>query len=149
MAKKKHKKNITGLRNQSQMTSHVKEAPNDGIAKDVETAPTHTVFHADVDGQSDNDEGWEAHIRLDSNKLCWELEDESEDEDEDIDDDERDVEDEVIVAGEDMWRSEGLHIALMVLMIDKGDDPRDEDWIPDRLRRKHNARIAQGEFVAK
>ena len=127
MAKKKHKKNITGLRNQSKMASHVKEAPDDSTAKAVETAPTHTVFYEDVDGQSDNDEEWEAHIRLDSNKLCWELEDESESEEEDIDEDEGDVEDEIIEAGEDKWRSEGLHIALMVLAIDKRDDPRDED----------------------
>ena len=49
MAKKKHKKNITGLRNQSKTTSHVKEAPDDSIAKAVETAPTHTAFHADID----------------------------------------------------------------------------------------------------
>ena len=68
---------------------------------------------------------------MDSNKLCLELEDESEDEDDDIDDDEGDVEDELIEAGEDMWRSEGLHIALIVLVIDKGDDPQDEDWIPE------------------
>jgi hypothetical protein len=66
MAEKKHKKNITGLCNQSKMASHIKEALDDSTAKAVETAP-------DVDGQSDNDEGWEAHIRLDSNKLCWEL----------------------------------------------------------------------------
>jgi hypothetical protein len=65
MTKKKHKKNITGLHNQSKMASHIKEALDDSTAKAVETAP-------DVDGQSDNDEGWEAYIRLDSN--CYDFE---------------------------------------------------------------------------
>jgi hypothetical protein len=56
----------------------------------VETAPTHTVFHADVNGQSDNNEGWEAHIGLDSNKLCRESSS-------DIDEDEGDVESALMV----------------------------------------------------
>jgi hypothetical protein len=70
IAKKKHKKNITGLRNQSKTASHIKEALDDSTGKAVETAPD-----ADVDEQLDNNEEWKAHIRLDSNKLCWELED--------------------------------------------------------------------------
>ena len=57
--------------------------------------------------------------------------------------DSEDVEDEVIEASEDEWKSDGLHVALMVLAIEIGDDPRDEDWIPDDLRRKHKARIAR------
>ena len=69
---------------QSQSTVHFTDAPNDNTAKSVETAPIHTVFHEDVNGQSDNNEEWEAHIRLDSNKLCWELEDESENEEEGV-----------------------------------------------------------------
>jgi hypothetical protein len=43
MAKKKHKKNITSLRNQSKTASHVEEAPDDSTAEAVETAPTHTL----------------------------------------------------------------------------------------------------------
>jgi len=33
--------------------------------------------------------------------------------------------------------------------IEMGGDPRDEDWIPDRLRRKHEARLVQGKFAMK
>jgi hypothetical protein len=54
--------------------------------------------------------------------ISTELKDDSEDNDGDIDEDKGDVEDEAIEAGEDRWRSKGLHIALMVLAIDKGDD---------------------------
>jgi len=35
---------------------------------------------------------------------------------------------------------------LMVLAIEIGDDPQDEDWIPDSLRWKHQARLARGEL---
>ena len=141
MAKKKLKKNITGLRNQSKPASHVEEAPNDSTEV-IEARPT----HADMDQPSDNDEGWDVHVRLDSNKLCWEpeVDDEGENsEGESIDKEEGNVEDEIIAAGENEWRNDGLH-AIQI-----GDDPRDKDWIPDNLRRKHNARIAQSKFVTK
>ena len=137
---KKIKKNITGLRNQSKSTSHVEEAPIDRDSTKTLIHPV-TRIHSEIKEQSDNDEGWDAHIRLDSNKTCWELDSEENDSE-----DEGGIEDEVIEAGEDEWRSEGLHVALMVLAIDIGDDPRDEDWIPDSLRRKHNARMARGKI---
>lgn len=87
---------------------------------------------------------------MDSHEPCWELDDEGEDsEDECTDRDGGYVEDEVIEAGMDEWRSNGLHVELMVLAIEIGDDPRDEDWIPDSLRWKHNARIAQGKLSTK
>ena len=144
MAKKKLKKNITGLRNQSKSSSHV-EVVLDDSTKAAETPSTCPVIHADLDEQSDNDKGWEAHIHLDSNKLCWKPDDEDEvSEEEDSDCEKGDVEDEVIEAGEDDFRTEALHVKLMVLAIEIGDDPRDEDWIPDSLRRKHIARLAQG-----
>jgi hypothetical protein len=38
-----------------------------------------TQIYADIKEQSDNSEGWNAHIRLDSNKPCWELDDKGED----------------------------------------------------------------------
>ncbi|EDR10094.1 uncharacterized protein LACBIDRAFT_325694 [Laccaria bicolor S238N-H82] len=132
MGKKKQKKNITGLRNQPKTASHIK----DNVT--VATAPAHPVTHADVDDQSDNDEGWDPHVRLDSNRPCWDSDDEEKDSE-----DEADVEDEVIEAGEDGWRSESLQVGLMVLAIEIGDDPRDEDWIPEAVRRKHKARMAQ------
>ena len=114
---KKIKKNITGLRNQSKSTSHVEEAPIDRDSAKTLIHPV-TWTHSEIEEQSDNDEGWDAHIRLDSNKTCWELDSEENDSE-----DEGGIEDEVIEAGEDEWRSEGLHVALMVLAIDIGDDP--------------------------
>ena len=118
------------------MASHVEEEPVNN-AETVEI-PTHSVINADIDEQSDNsDEGWNAHIRLDTNKLFWGLNDEEEDSQDE-------VEDEVIEAGSDEWKNDGLQVGLMVLAIEIGDDPRDEDWIPDSLRRKHNARLARG-----
>jgi hypothetical protein len=73
----------------------------------------------------------DAHIRLDSNKSCWELDDEGE-----HSEDEAGVEDQTIEAGKDEWRSEGLHVALMVLATDIGDDPQDK---ADSLLWKHKA----------
>jgi hypothetical protein len=157
MAKKKIKRNITGLRNQSKTVSHVDEAP-DVSEKGIKISQIHLgiQIHADIvddseqsDDVDNRDEGWDPHIKLDSNKPCWELDDEGEDsEDEYTDKDEADsdVEDEAIEADEDEWRNEGLHVGLMVLAIEIGDDPRDEDWIPNSLRRKQNARIARGKF---
>ena len=101
MAKKKLKRNITGLRNQSKTASHVEEAP----VNNAETAeiPTHSVINADIDEQSDNsDEGWNARIGLDTNKLFWGLNDEEEDSQDE-------VEDEVIEAGSDEWKNDGAY----------------------------------------
>ena len=100
-----------------------------------------------IDSESDYDENWNAPVRFDSNKPCWELEDSelsSEGEDSENEDDKVDVEDEVLEAGDLEWRNEGLHVSLMLIAIDNGDDPRDEDWIPHQLRRKYKTRIAKG-----
>ncbi|KIJ95381.1 hypothetical protein K443DRAFT_108857, partial [Laccaria amethystina LaAM-08-1] len=143
MANKK-KRNITGLRNQSKAASHIKvqEAPDDSTDT-VETLPTHPVIQADIP-PSDNDVGWDAQVRFDSNKLCWEVDDEEDkSEDEGLSESEGDVEDEVVEANDDEWRSDGLHVGLMVLAIEIGDDPRDEDWIPEAVQRRQNSQIAK------
>ena len=88
---------------------------------------------ADINRQSDNDKEWDTHIKFDSNKPCWELDDDEEDSENGEEDNEGDEEDEVIEASEDNWRNEGLHVGLMVLAIEISDDPQDEDWIPDNL----------------
>ena len=122
MAKKKLKRNITGLWNQATTASHVEEASIDN----AETAEilTHSVINADMDKQSDNsDEGWNAHIRLDINKLFWGLNDDEEDSQDEVEEDGGNVEDEVIEAGEDEWKNDGLHVGLMILAIEIGDDP--------------------------
>jgi hypothetical protein len=107
MAKKKVKRNIAGLRNQPKVASCIKEAPCDSLSAESDAV-------ADVE----DDEGWDAHIRLDSNKPDWEV-----DEEEEESEGEGDGEDEVIEASEDEWRSDGLHVGLMVLEIEIGDDP--------------------------
>jgi len=142
LPKKKSKKNITSLQNQSKTASRVEESVNVN-SKPMETPPSNPAM-ADINRQSDNDEEWDVHIKFDSNKPCWELDDDEEDSENGEEDNEGDVEDEVIEASEDNWRNEGLHVGLMVLAIEIGDDPRDEDWIPDNLRRKYKARIAKG-----
>jgi len=105
MAKnKKHKKNITGLRNQSKAASHQMEH---------------------VDNESDDDENWNAHVKFDSNRPCWENEksDDEELEDSENEKDEVDVEEEILEAGEVDWRNEGLHVSMMLIAINNGDDP--------------------------
>ena len=124
IAKKKLKRNITGLQNQATTASHVEEA----FINNAENAeiPTHSVINADMDEQLDNsNEGWNAHIRLDTNKLFWGLNDDEEDSQDEVEEDGGNVavEDEVIEAGEDEWKNDGLHVGLMILTIEIGDDP--------------------------
>ena len=136
---------MTGLEN---TTSHVEESVDVNI-KATETLSNPAM--ADINGQSDNevpDEGC-AHVKFDSNKPCWELDSDKE-ESESEEDEEGNVEDEVTEAGNGDWRNEGLHVGLMILAIEIGDDPRDEDWIPDELRRKHRkykVRMAKGKCI--
>jgi len=75
--KKKSKKNITGLWNQSKTASHVEESVNVN-SKAMET-PLSNPAIASMNRQSDNDEEWDAHVKFDSNKPCWELDDAEED----------------------------------------------------------------------
>jgi hypothetical protein len=53
------------------------------------------------------------------------------------DSDEEDVEPEDLEEWDD-WEvgNDGFYVNLMRLAIDQGDDPRDEDWIPEHLKRK-------------
>lgn len=146
---KKQKRNITSLQNQPKAASHVEESVDVNI-KATET-PSNPAM-ADINGQSDNkapDEGWDAHVKFDSNKPCWEFDSDKE-ESESEEDEDGNVEDEVTEASEGDWRNEGLHVGLMVLAIEIGDDPRDEDWFPDELRRKHReckAWMAKGKCI--
>jgi hypothetical protein len=58
MAKKKIKKNITGLWNQSKLPSHIERTLVD-TAKTIKTLSIHlmTQIYADIEEQSDNNEG--------------------------------------------------------------------------------------------
>jgi hypothetical protein len=80
IAKKNIKKNITSLWNQSKSPFHIQGTLVD-TAKTIETSSIYlmTQIYADIEEQLDNNEGWDAHIRLDSNKPCWELDDKGED----------------------------------------------------------------------
>jgi hypothetical protein len=53
------------------------------------------------------------------------------------DSDEEDVEPEDLEEWDD-WEvgKDGFYVNLMRFAIDQGDDPRDEDWIPENLKRK-------------
>jgi hypothetical protein len=64
------------------LPSHIEETLVD-TAKTIKTSTIHlmTQIYADIEEQSDNNKGWEldAHIRLNSKKPCWELDDKGED----------------------------------------------------------------------
>jgi len=153
MVKKRCKKNISGLRNQQSDTS-VTSHPSQAVPKS--TAPSLSFQTAldnpesDIDppkdaadsaaGDENLDKGWRAGVRLDSIKPCW-------DEDSDADTesgDEGSVEDEIMEESDEQWNNEGIHVGLMRLAIDQGDDPRDEDWIPEELKRKRARRKKKG-----
>jgi len=155
MVKKRCKKNISGLRNQQSDTS-VTSHPSQAVPKS--TAPSlsfQTALNSpenDIDapkdaadsaaGDENSDEGWRTGVRLDSTKPCW---DEDSDTDSDMEsDNEGSVEDEIMEESDEQWNNEGIHVGLMRLAIDQGDDPRDEDWIPEELKRKRARRKKKG-----
>lgn len=161
MAKKKHKGNISGLCNQPKQHSHVKEASID-TAETLGTtpipgpsviAPGATVHQPDQVDSDDEDIDWNPFVRPESGKPAWDMPDlapddeeepESEPEMSDTECENSDVENEVIEAGDEHWRGDGLHVNMMVMAIENGNDPQDEDWIPESIRKKHQARLARG-----
>ena len=123
--KPKPKRNISGLRNQK------KPAAPSPIP-----LPARHITPADIsDGDSDLDSladgAWSAHLKFDSMKTSIEMED-SDEEDVEPSEDLEDLEE------WDEWEVEkdGFYVNLMRFAIDQGDDPRDEDWIPEHLKRK-------------
>jgi len=44
----------------------------------METPPSNPAM-ASIKRQSDDDEEWDVHVKFDSNKPCWELDDDEED----------------------------------------------------------------------
>lgn len=168
MARKKHKGNISGLRNQPKQPSHVKKAPTDNCeSTGTLPIPPPGVINApsdQLDLEADGDDiEWDHQIRPDSSKPVWDLPELASDDEEEPNSDAEtlecenndeidkagkdDVKDEVTEEGDQHWRGEGLHVGLMVLAIEIGDDPRDEDWIPESVRRMHQARLARGELI--
>jgi len=148
MAKKRSKKNISGLRNQPstvQTTSHGCQVAS--------TAPVIDAIDAGNEHDPDSDCEWDTGVKHDSVKTCWDVDsDEEEEEDvvsigvinggEEVDHETlaaaADAEDEAEAqeAADQEFKNDGLYVAQMILAIDQGDDPRDEDWVPDHLARK-------------
>ena len=110
---KKNAYNLSGLRNRS-TSSNIPEVPDNPA--------THT---------DEEDSNWQPHIFFDSLKPDLPAEDEESDKDEDAE-----------VEWDSEWnenersRSQGLQAAMIRFAIAIGDDPRDEDWVPPKMRAK-------------
>jgi hypothetical protein len=87
----------------------------------------------DLEDNEGQDLGLKCH---DSSKLLWRADNDEELEgpmQEGEGDSESGIEDWDMLQG---LKDKGLFIKLMNLVVDGGDDPRDEDWVPEHLRRK-------------
>lgn len=131
MAKKK--RNITGLRNQPKLTpSHVEQPIQIRSNLDLPESSDAQATDPELD-----EEEWCPNLQFDSSKVEW---DASDTEDDVYSEDEQDFLD----GKEGEWprvnvrryRNDGLYIALMRAAIRAGDDPRDEDWVQKKTRKK-------------
>lgn len=126
--KSTHKRNTTGLRNQAR-------APNPPTPE----APSRLASLSDSDSDDGSDEEWNTHLYTDSLKTDWQDEVETDSEAEEVADNEVGlVEDEEDACWNDgpSDAKEGLFVKMMQFAIHEDDDPRDEDWMPARLRAK-------------
>jgi hypothetical protein len=130
--KHKQKKKITGLRNQPKAA-----VPPLHSSPTPEPVPESQESRAD---DPEEDVNWSPHTRFDSLKVAWDG-NKSEDEEDDTE-----------IGTEEEWGDwnelgqEGLHVMLMKLAMENGDDPRDEDWVPEVLRRKKARVTSEREF---
>ena len=124
---KRQKRNISGLRNQPKP-----------IFEPSPTEATATKPSSDIPAQPNpdhEDEDEDLGLRcLDSLKLLWRADDEEESTEEEDPKNREDEFDEW--DGQQEFGEESLYIKLMTLAIDSGDDPRDDDWVPEGLRRR-------------
>lgn len=135
--KPKQKRNISGLRNQP-------KAPTPPLQSSPTPEPSPESRKTRVEDVEEDVE-WSPQTRFDSSKPIWDEEDESSDEQENVSSPDGDI-GTVEEWGE--WNElaqDGLHVNLMKLAIENGDDPRDEDWIPQSLRRKRKKMTSQCE----
>jgi hypothetical protein len=121
MAKKKLKRNISGLRNQSQNTA----APFQCQDPASDSHP-----EASEGGITASDDNTELRRHPDDIRPRWEGY---------SDDEEGEGEfDEGIGASSEEWvkdlSREGFQVKMMRMALDNGDDPHDEDWVPQGLR---------------
>lgn len=129
---KKAKCNITRLRNQPK-ASPSPQLPDEGKFPDS----AEPVIEM-TDPQWNDDEILEYNEALtahpDDARVHWNEEEVSEcgDEDENI-----------VHSGDDLEGEtcrKGLQVRMFSLAIHCGDDPRDEDWVPPKLRKRHRAK---------
>ena len=129
-SKKRQKRNISGLKNQS------KPIPESLSTDTLVVEPLSNIQKQQSPDLEDSAKSEDDELGLrcpDSLKPLWRVDD---------DKDELMQKDEDSESETDGWDSqqelgeENLYIKLMSLAIDNGDDPRDEDWVPEGLRRK-------------
>lgn len=127
MGKRKatHKRNTTGLRNQNRTPAPA-------------TEPSPPPEPATID-DSDSDKEWNPHLHADSLKTDWKDDAETDSEDEQTPGNEAGL----VEDDEDLcWNDgppdskKGLFVRMMQFAVDEDDNPRDEDWMPSRLRAK-------------
>ena len=121
MARKKRTYNTSGLRNQKPRATEDGTPPNGNIPGNLQA--------------EDEDFEWHPHTHFDSLKPDFQAEEAS---DEDPNNADEDMEE-----SDSEWKenegfgSDGLQAAMLKLAIELGDDPRDEDWVPPKLRAKN------------
>ncbi|KAF9457874.1 hypothetical protein BDZ94DRAFT_1313815 [Collybia nuda] len=121
----KQKRNITGLRNQPRAIPDLPMQPP--LTPVVISEGTQNQINPELEDHRDEDcEEGPVKSYQDSLKSTWEEEDKGKVEAEIID--EEDTEEE--------FNSDRLYVKLMNLAMENGDDPRDENWIPENLRRR-------------
>jgi len=129
MAKKKSKRNITGLRNQPKLAPHIEsmDAVSNSGSPQVPNEQTDLT----------DEEEWCPNLQFDSYKPDWNASDTEDDIDSE---DEQDFLDRKPKQKPGVnvrkYRNSGLYVALMRAAIRAGDDPRDKDWVLGRTQKK-------------
>jgi len=131
MAKKK--RNITGLRNQPKLTpSHVESVPPISNSDLPQCSDAQAAHSLDPD-----EEEWCPYLQFDSSKPEWDASDTEDDVDSEDEQDFLDSKEEQRPGvNTRRYRNDSLHIALIRTAIRAGDDLRDEDWVPKKVRKK-------------
>ena len=116
--KPKHKRNISGLQNQPP-TLHLPSP----------TQPPSVSSIITVNSKVESDAEWIPNLELDSMKTHLHAESDDEQLNTDLEE-----------WGEWEVGTERFSVNLMRLAVDNNDDPQDEDWIPEALKRKEMKR---------
>jgi len=120
---RKHIRNTAGLRNQSTQSS-VPQLPNgEHLGNDIEPASAQVSHDSHVPSSSDKPER-ELGIHLDSTRFLINDDDAGMESDSDV---------EELSSGED-WEDKDLQERMFKLAVKEGDDPLDEDWLPDKMQ---------------